>query len=63
MLINWLIDLRNTVFRKESPENENPNKIVNIAENIIDFNKLEKGKGIKILAPKQMLPRLPIGRA
>ena len=63
MLINWLIDLRNTVFRKESPENENPNKIVNIAENIIDFNKLEKGKGIKILTPKQMLPRLPIGRA
>ena len=58
-----MIDLRNTVFRKESPENENPNKIVNIAENIIDFNKLEKGKGIKILTPKQMLPRLPIGRA
>ena len=58
-----MIDLRNTVFRKESPENENPNKIANIAENIIDFNKLEKGKGIKILTPKQMLPRLPIGRA
>ena len=59
-MIDWF---KNTVFRKESPENENPNKIVNIAENIIDFNKLEKGKGIKILTPKQMLPRLPIGRA
>ena len=59
-MIDWF---KNTVFRKESPENENPNKIVNIAENIIDFNKLEKGKGIKILTPKQMFPRLPIGRA
>ena len=29
--------------------NENPNKIVNIAEKINNFNKQQKGRGIKIL--------------
>ena len=60
---NGLIDLRNAIIRKDIPENENPNKIVHIVEKILDFNKQQKGKGIKILTPKQMLQRLPIALA
>ena len=56
-------NLRNAIIRKEIPENENPNKIVNIVKKILDFNKQQKGKGIKILTPKQMLQRLPIALA
>ena len=37
-----LIDLRNAIIRKEIPKNENPNKIVNIAEIILDFSKKTK---------------------
>ena len=40
-------------------ENE---KIINIVEHILYFNQLEqqKGEGLKILTPNQMLSRLPI---
>ena len=55
-----MIDLRNAIIKIEVPENENPNKIVDIAQNILDINKQQKGKGIKVLTPKQMLQRLPI---
>ena len=55
-----LIDLIKTAIRKKIPENENPNKIVDIVEKIIVFNKQQNSKGIKILTPKQMLQRLPI---
>ena len=55
-----MIELRNSINSKEIPENENPKKVVHIVENIIDFNKKQKGKGTKILTPKQMLQRLPI---
>ena len=55
-----MIDLWNTIIKKEIPENENPNKIVDIVEKIIDFDKQQKGKErpldlaarIKILTPK-----------
>ena len=39
-----LIDLRNAIARKEILENENPNKIVDIVEKILDFSKQQKGK-------------------
>ena len=39
-----LIDLRNSIIRKEIPENENPNKVVNVVEKTLDFNKQQKGK-------------------
>ena len=40
---------------KEIPENENPNKVVNsVQKNILNFNEQQKGKGIKILTPKQI---------
>ena len=48
-----MIDLTNAIIRKEIPEKENPNKIINIIEKILDFSKQQKGKGIK------MLQRLP----
>ena len=54
-----MIDLRNAVVTKEIPENENPNKIVDIIEKIFNFHKQQKGKGIQILTRKQMPQRLP----
>ena len=39
-----LIDLMSAIIRKEIPENENPNKIIDIVEKILDFNKQQKGK-------------------
>ena len=44
-------------------ENENPKKVVDIAEKILDINKQQKYKEIKILTPKQKLQRLPIALA
>ena len=35
---NELIDLRNTTNRNEIPANENPKKVLNIVEKIINFN-------------------------
>ena len=60
---NGLIDLRNDINRKEIPENENPEKVVDIVETILDFNKQQKGKRVKILNLKQMLQRLPTALA
>ena len=61
-----LIDLGNVINRKRIPGDENPNKIFDTAEKILDFNKQQKDKGrpsdlatlIKILSSKQMLQRL-----
>ena len=58
-----MTELRNSINSKGIPENENPKKVVNIVEKIIDCNKKQKGKVIKILTPKQMLQRLPIALA
>ena len=58
-----LMNLRDSINSKETPQNENLKKMVNIAERIIDFHKQQKGKGIKILTPKEMLQRLPIALA
>ena len=56
-----LIELRNAVNRKKS-ENENPDKIIDIVEEILNFIEQQKGKGrplggatcFRILTPKQM---------
>ena len=53
-------DLRNTVIRKGIFVNENPKKLNNIAEKILDFNNQREGTGLKILIPKQMISRLQI---
>ena len=46
-------------------ENEDPESTVEIVEMILKFNKQnqQKGQGIKILTPNQMLNRLPIALA
>ena len=74
-----LIDSRNNISTIEIPENKNPKKVVYIVEKILDFNKQQKGEGlrsvwaycpsdfnrkhIKTLTPKQMLQRLSIALA
>ena len=46
---------------KKERENEKPDKIVEIVEEILKFNKQnQEGQGLKILTPNQMLSRLPI---
>ena len=43
---------------------EQNKKIINIVERILYFNQLEqKGQGLKLLTPNQMLSRLPISLA
>ena len=72
-IVNQTIDsineLKNAVNKKEIPGNENPNKITDIVEKILEFklknffnniNNQQKGAELKILTPKQMLQRLPI---
>ena len=72
-IVNQTIDsineLKNAVNKKEIPENENPNKIIDIVEKILEFklkdffnniNNQQKGAELKILTHKQMLQRLPI---
>ena len=56
-----LIDLKNDVIRKTISENENSDKAIDINKNILDFNKQQKGKGLKMF--KQMLQRLSIALA
>ena len=49
------------VFENKIFQIEKNKKIVNIVERILYFNRLEqKGQGLKILTPNQMLSRLPI---
>ena len=57
-----MIDLKSAIIKKEIPENKNANKIADIVEQILDFNKQQKVKGIKRLTLKQMLQRLPIAQ-
>ena len=58
-----MADLKSAIIEKEITENENPNKIVDIVKKILNFNKKQKVKGLKILAPKQIVQRLPIALA
>ena len=58
-----LIGIRNAINKKITPENENPDKLIDIVEKIVHFNKQQKGRGLKILTSKQILQRLPIAFA
>ena len=67
MLVNvtesGLIDLEKKIkeMSEEEIKIEKPDKIVEIVEMILKFNKQnQQGKGLKILTPQQMLSRLPI---
>ena len=61
-----LRDLKDEIKKKMSEDEkeiEQPNKILKIVEEILDFDKKiqkKSGKGLKILTPNQMLSRLPI---
>ena len=60
-----LKDLKKEIedMSEEENEIENPNKIINLVENILEFNRQQQGQGLKILTPYQMLSRLPISLA
>ena len=46
---------------EKEKEIEKPNEIVDIVEKILEFNdRTQRGQGLKILTPDQMLSRLPI---
>ena len=46
---------------EEEKDIEKPNKIVYILEKILEFNdRTQRGMGLKILTPNQMLSRVPI---
>ena len=53
-------ELKNSIIKKEVPENENSSKIINIAKRILEFNQQQERKELKILTPIQRLQRLPI---
>ena len=60
-----LTDFKNEIkiMSKNDIESEKPNEVVNAVEKILEFNEQQKGKGLKILTPNQMLSRLPISLA
>ena len=63
MVKNGLSDLKNEIenMGEEEKEIEKPNQIIDIFEEILDFNKQnQQGKKLKILTQYQMLSRLPI---
>ena len=67
VIISGLKDLKEEIKKMSEAEIEieNPKLIVNIVEKILKFNEQnqQKGQGIKILTPNQMLNRLPIALA
>ena len=67
-LINsGLGDLKEEIedMSEQEKETKNPNEIVNLVENILEFNRQQQGQGLQILGrtPSQMLSRLPISPA
>ena len=45
---------------EEEKNIKNPNEIIDIVENILEFNRYQQRQGLKILTPNQMLSRLLI---
>ena len=48
---------------EEEKQIENPDEIVNLVENILEFNRQQQEQGLKNLTPNQMFSRLPISLA
>ena len=61
--IDSINKLESSIINKEIPENENLKNIIDIVENIIEFDNQQKGTGLRILTLKQVLERLPIALA
>ena len=53
----------NEDLNEQEKESENSNEIVDLVENILEFNRQQQGQGLKILTPGQRLSRLPISLA
>ena len=69
LIANGLRGLKEEIenMSQEEREIKNLNEIVDIVENILEFNRQQQqqqqqqqGQGLKILTPNQMLSRLPI---
>ena len=45
---------------EDEKEIEQPDRILKIVKEILEFNRQQQGQGLKILTPNQMLSRLPI---
>ena len=58
-----MLNLRNDVNKKRISKNEDPEKIISIVEKVIDLNKQQKSRELKLLNLKQILQRLPIAFA
>ena len=65
MINSGLKDLKEEItnMSEEEKKPEKPNEIVNIVEDILEFNRNQQGQVLKILTPNQMLNRLPISLA
>ena len=55
-----MVDLRNSINSKEIIENGNPRKVIGIVEKVLNFNKQQKDKELKILTPQQKFQILPV---
>ena len=61
MINSGLKDLKEVITNmSEEKKIEKPIEIVNVVEDILQFNRQQQGQGLKILTPDQMLSRLPI---
>ena len=45
---------------EQEKETEDPEQSVNLVEMILEFNRQQQGKGLKMLTSNQMFSRLPI---
>ena len=65
MIKNRLRDLKEEITntRQEEKQIKKPNEIVDIVENILEFNRQQQGHNLKILTLNRMLSRLPISLA
>ena len=58
-------DLKHEVEKmsEDEKEIEQPDKVLKIVENILEFNRQQQGQVLKTLTPNWMLSRLPISLA
>ena len=65
MIDRGLRDIKVEIEKSSQQEKdpENPNEIVSLAENILDFNRQQQGLGLEILKLSKMLSRLLISLA
>ena len=48
------------MLKNDKLKNEENEKIIDVVEKILEFDRQKQGQGLKILTPNQMLSRLPI---